>query len=391
MPHLKVKKFDTTLLDQLINANAEFLFRAKHRHSDNELVGVVHNNTEFMIEVKHKGDAMLLKPDPISRPVDSSKIKKILALLKDKLDLKILHSNIALSTTKQKIDTNAQRDISDFINPVFTRKNIAIEIGFGSGRHLLHQAKDNPETLFIGVEIHTPSIQQVLKQISLQGLDNIWVLNYDARLLLEMIPSNLCSDIFVHFPVPWDKKEHRRVISYSFVQESLRVLRPDGQLELRTDSLNYYNYSKDVFHQASPATITIEKNEDIAVVSKYEERWLAKQKDIYTLRILSKEFSPESNRSYSFEFDRLSQVDKLFLEAMPKKPFVFEDCFVHFEGQYDICHSKEMLIRCAFGNFSKPEHKYLRIGVEGGYYPDNPVPSSSNYSAHTKIGEMIYV
>ena len=106
----------------------------------------------------------------------------------------------------------------------------------------MYQASNNPDTLFIGLEIHTPSAQQVLKQIDLQGLTNVWIVNYDARLFLEMIPSNLCEKIFVHFPVPWDKKPHRRVISKDFLLESLRVLKVDGKLELRTDSDNYFEY-----------------------------------------------------------------------------------------------------------------------------------------------------
>ena len=99
-----------------------------------------------------------------------------------------------------------------------------------TGIYLLHQAKKNPDTLFIGLEIHTPSAQQVLKQIELQNLDNIWVVNYDARLFLEMLPSNICSQIFVHFPVPWDKKPHRRVISKSFL--ALNPYQPADGLSL---------------------------------------------------------------------------------------------------------------------------------------------------------------
>ena len=42
----------------------------------------------------------------------------------------------------------------------------------------------NPDILFIGIEIHRPSIEQVLKQVSIQGLDNLLVLDYDARLFM---------------------------------------------------------------------------------------------------------------------------------------------------------------------------------------------------------------
>ena len=65
--------------------------------------------------------------------------------------------------------------------------------------------------------------------------------------LYEMLPSNRCTQIFVHFPVPWDKRPHRRVISPSFLAESMRVLEKGGRLELRTDSDKYFWYSLETF------------------------------------------------------------------------------------------------------------------------------------------------
>jgi len=128
-----------------------------------------------------------------------------------------------------------------------TEREVRIEVGFGSGRHLLHQAANNPDILFIGIEIHRPSIEQVLKQVVIQELDNVMVLDYDARLFMELVPSNIVGKIYVHFPVPWDKKPHRRVISTTFIEEARRVLKVGGTLELRTDSENYYAYSYETF------------------------------------------------------------------------------------------------------------------------------------------------
>ena len=47
--------------------------------------------------------------------------------------------------------------------------------------------------------------------------------------------------------MPWDKKPHRRVINEDFINESVRVLKRDGFLHLRTDSDNYFNYSLNEF------------------------------------------------------------------------------------------------------------------------------------------------
>ncbi len=57
--------------------------------------------------------------------------------------------------------------------------------------------------------------------------------------LWNLLTSNKVEKIFVHFPVPWDKKPHRRIFSNEFINEALRILKIKGTLELRTDSRKY--------------------------------------------------------------------------------------------------------------------------------------------------------
>lgn len=81
---------------------------------------------------------------------------------------------------------------------------------------MLHNAKNHPEILHIGLEIHSPSLEQVARQIGLLELDNILILAYDARIFLELLPSNILDKIFIHFPVPWDKQPNRRILNKAF-------------------------------------------------------------------------------------------------------------------------------------------------------------------------------
>ncbi len=388
MPHIKVKIFETERLDDLVMRSPHFTFRAIDLHDQHEMLGVSYEDELFMLEIKPKGDALQIKPDSISRPLDVNKIKRILGILILELKLDVLHSNLAISSTKPALAEKYNKKIRDFENPQFSHKKIAIEVGFGSGRHLLYQAQQHPETLFIGIEIHTPSAQQVLKQIALQGLENIWIVNYDARLLLEMMPSNSCSHIYVHFPVPWDKKPHRRVISENFLKESLRVLEIEGELELRTDSDNYYHHALQTFSLPPKIDFKVEKNRDLPIVSKYEDRWRAQEKDIYTLTVTARENSPEKNRTYDFSFEGITKPN---VEHLPSKALVTSEYFIHYERQYHIVNSNNRMVRCAFGSFDKPEHKYLmQRGNDLFYYPQNPVKTEVNYLAHQQIGAHLY-
>ena len=386
MPHIKVKSFDTILLDVLVDESSIFEFRAIADVGDGEILGVRYEDEAFLLEIKKKNDGYLIKPDTVSRPLDVNKIKKVLALLIVEARLEVLHSNITLSPYKPPLAKEANKKIRDFENPEFNRDKVAIEVGFGSGRHLLYQAKNNPDTLYIGIEIHTPSAQQVLKQIELQGIENIWIVNYDARLLLEMMPSNSCTSIFVHFPVPWDKKPHRRVISSRFLDESLRVLVVDGELELRTDSDRYYIYALETFSAHPKISFTVEKNFDLSVISKYEDRWRAQEKDIYTVTVRCKLVSEELKKEYDFSFN--DKVSKLV--ELPKEAIVKKDFFIHFERRYEIPGSESAIVKCAFGSFDKPEHKYLYFKDQKlGYYPQNPVQTEPNHRAHQHIGEIV--
>jgi len=395
MPHIKVTPFETAELDRLIVADPVFDFRAvQHNPSEDkshvELLGVDFEGERFVLEIHKRPGAYLIKPDKPTRPLDVNRVKRVLRYLAEAAALKVEQDNITLSSTKSPLAETYAKRIEDFESPDFGGRSVAVEVGFGSGRHLLYQAKTHPEVLHIGIEIHTPSAQQVLKQIALQGLTNVWVVNYDARLLLEMLPANVATAVYVHFPVPWNKKPHRRVISASFVAEAMRVLAPQGVLELRTDSDRYYTYALEVFSQGNRVRFEVSKNHEVAIRSKYEDRWQRQDKDIYTLRLVAEEVSPEVSREYDFGFDQtLKPLDALL--ALPTSAIIQPDHFVHFERRYRMVTEEGAVLKCSFGSFDRPEHKLITVrGNHAAYYPQEPVRSGTNARAHTTIGVSFY-
>ena len=184
MPHLKVKPFDTSIIEKQVEKSTMMTFCAKAFTRDEMLIGIEHAGEEFLLQLKPDEKAYLLKYDKASRPLKVNILKEALQHVSEELNLEILSSNIAISHTKTPLSSEYFKKIEDFENITYPKEKISVEVGFGSGRHLLYQAKKNPDTLYIGLEIHTPSAQQVLKQIELQELDNVWVVNYDARLFL---------------------------------------------------------------------------------------------------------------------------------------------------------------------------------------------------------------
>ena len=388
MPHLKVTPFDTDTIDAIVKDSKLIKFRATSINSDDEILGVEIGSEEFLIQIKPDAKATLVKYDKVTRPLKVNLLKEALDLVSKELNLEIKSSNIAISNTKPALSSEYFKKIEDFENITYPKEKISVEVGFGSGRHLLYQAQKNPDTLFIGLEIHTPSAQQVLKQIELNGIENIWVVNYDARLFLEMLPSNACEQIFVHFPVPWDKKPHRRVISPSFLKESMRVLSENGRLELRTDSDNYYWYSLETFFSVPKTHVEIRKNEALEVTSKYEARWLRQEKDIYDVYVKCQENSQERKLNIDFNFNAVKYSEGLE-NILPKDAKVFDGYFVHFERMYKI-GDDSLLVKCAFGSFDRSEHKYILLDKMGcRYFVSPPVKTTVNFQAHKQIMEFM--
>jgi tRNA (guanine-N7-)-methyltransferase len=391
MPHITVKPFDTSILiEEEDYSQTKLLFKAQDLESNDEIIGVEVEEREFLLHIKKSKQNWLIKYDKITRPLKVNLLKQAIGDISKGLE--IINSNITIHNTKVALANIYEKRIEDFVDIEFPFESVSIEVGFGSGKHLLYQAQNTPHTLFIGIEIHTPSAQQVLRQIKLQGLENIWIVNYDARLLLEMIPSNLCDKIFVHFPVPWDKKLHRRVISFSFLDESMRVLQKGGRLELRTDSYNYFWYSLDVFlgNSVSKTSIEIRKNRDLEITSKYEARWRKQEKDIYDILVKSEQVSPNRVLYFDFDFDNIVYRDNI-LDKISKKPMLYNGYFIHFERVYRVSQSA-ILLKLAFGSFDRPEQKYIWLDNSNCYYYGSiPVKTLTNYKTHLKIKEQLSV
>ena len=113
-----------------------------------------------------------------------------------------------------------------------------LEIGFGMGDATAAIAQALPGTDFIGVEVHTPGVGALLKQIGERGLTNLRLVQHDAvDVLQQMIAPGTLAGVHVFFPDPWHKKKHnkRRLIQPEFVRLLAGRLAPGGYLHCATD------------------------------------------------------------------------------------------------------------------------------------------------------------
>ncbi len=117
-----------------------------------------------------------------------------------------------------------------------------LEIGCGMGETTAVIAAEHLQNDYIGIEVHTPGVGSLLKEIATRELGNLRVIQHDAvEVLRDMIaPESLCG-IHIFFPDPWPKKrqQKRRLIQPEFVKLLATRLVPNGYLHCATDWQEY--------------------------------------------------------------------------------------------------------------------------------------------------------
>jgi tRNA (guanine-N7-)-methyltransferase len=117
-----------------------------------------------------------------------------------------------------------------------------LEIGFGMGETTAAIAAAHPENDYLGIEVHTPGVGALLKQLGEKGLQNVRVIQHDAvEVVREMIRPGALDGVHIFFPDPWPKKRHhkRRLVQPPLVALLASRLKPGGYLHLATDWQEY--------------------------------------------------------------------------------------------------------------------------------------------------------
>jgi len=122
-----------------------------------------------------------------------------------------------------------------------TVRDVWLEIGFGSGEHLLWQAERHPEAGILGCEPFQDGVVKVLAAIAERDGGNIRVHADDARPLIKQLPAASVARAFILFPDPWPKRRHwkRRLVSEATLAELARIMRPAAELRIATDIAAY--------------------------------------------------------------------------------------------------------------------------------------------------------
>ncbi len=127
------------------------------------------------------------------------------------------------------------------LKAMFECRPVWLEIGFGSGEHLVHQAALNPEVGIIGAEPFINGVATLLGKIRALETNNIRVHAGDARDLMDVLPAGSITKVFLLYPDPWPKKKHhrRRFVTPEHLEPLSRVMAPGAELRIATDIADY--------------------------------------------------------------------------------------------------------------------------------------------------------
>jgi len=190
-----------------------------------------------------------------------------------------------------KFQSKAIEELSSFYLIDFEKKELdwdqifenqhnkkVIEIGFGMGSTTAEIAQDLKDINFIGIEVHSPGVGNLLNLIKKNEIQNLRILQHDAVEVFKAMVADLSLDgIHIFFPDPWHKKRHhkRRLIQEQFLELIHPKLKHDGYLHIATDWEGYAEWIMEIINVSKYFEFSSDdffKKPDYRANTKYESR-----------------------------------------------------------------------------------------------------------------------
>ncbi len=147
--------------------------------------------------------------------------------------------NLIIDTEKVGLDEETAKRVRELAAPY---KKLAIELGSGSGEHLLTRAAADKDTFYIGIEIRFKRIYNSAKKAHRENISNILFVRMFAEDIFTIINPCSLDFVYVNFPDPWDKKRwHKhRLLNPTFFSSLLKLLKPTAVFLFKTDHPGYF-------------------------------------------------------------------------------------------------------------------------------------------------------
>jgi len=166
-------------------------------------------------------------------------------------------------------------------------KELHIELGCGKGRFTVGTAKTSPDVLFVALEKSANVMVIALERAANEGLRNALFAGCFADYLTDYFSPGEVSRIYINFCDPWPSVRHakRRLTGQPFLELYTQVLRPGGEIYLKTDNLQLFEFSLLEFELCGFSNLEIvrdlHKSGPVGVMTDYELKFYEQGLPIY--------------------------------------------------------------------------------------------------------------
>ena len=127
---------------------------------------------------------------------------------------------------------------------------IVLELGCGKGEYSVGLAEKFPDKNFVGIDIKGARFWRGAKTAVETGLNNVAFVRTQIELINHIFGENEVDEIWITFPDPQIKykRTKHRMTNSEFLQLYKKILKPDGIMNLKTDSEFMHGYTLGLLH-----------------------------------------------------------------------------------------------------------------------------------------------
>ncbi len=125
-----------------------------------------------------------------------------------------------------------------------TTQPIVLELGCGKGEYTVGLARRNNGRNHVGVDIKGARMWSGAKEAEESEMKNVAFLRTEIENIDHFFAPGEVDEIWITFPDPQMQKPRKRLTSTRFLALYSRILRPDGIINLKTDSPFLYEYTR---------------------------------------------------------------------------------------------------------------------------------------------------
>jgi len=172
---------------------------------------------------------------------------------------------------------------------------LVLELGCGKGEYAIGLAKKYPNKNFVGIDIKGARFWRGAKTAIEEGIPNVAFLRTQIELIDYVFAKNEVDEIWITFPDPQIKykRTKHRMTNETFLKRYKSILKPEGVVNLKTDSEFMHGYTLGLLHGAGHEVLYANHNvykqegspeEVTSIQTYYESQYLEQNKPITYIR-----------------------------------------------------------------------------------------------------------